>query len=207
MPWHPDYAEHPAIAYSASVISNMAERTGRSMEEWVTLALQDGPDGEKVCREWLRKSYGLGMTTASGIASFAHGDGGIWANADAYLKAAPGFIDHAYSGKKAHLRSIHDAVVRMAMAVSDEVRFCPTRTGLSIYRTRVIANLRPATQKRVDLGLSLRQSQTLPESDRLIDTGGKAKGDRITFRIELQDPSEVDSLVGVALKQAFEEDA
>lgn len=205
MTWHPTYSEHPAIGYTAAVLDNMRARTGRSMEDWVALALAKGPSGEKACREWLRQEFDLGMTTASGIATFAHGDGGLWANSAAYLKAAPVFVDEAYAGKKAHLRPIHDAVVRMALTLGPEVRFCPTRTGVSLYRTKVFANLRPATQKRVDLGLCLRDGPP-PQNPRVVDTGGAKKGDRITHRVGLTAQSEVDDDVKVLLLRAFESD-
>lgn len=205
MSWHPPYAEHPAIGYSASVIRNMPERTGRSMDEWVSLALREGPEGEATCREWLRKTYSLGGTTANGIAKFAYGDGGLWADPVAYLEAAPKMVDLMYAGKKAHLRPIHDAVVRLALDLHPDLRLCPTKTTVPFYRNHVIANLRPTTQKRVDLGLCIRLGKP-PGDDRVISMVGKAGGDRINHRIPLQHVDEVDDLVASCFEMAYSED-
>ena len=206
MPWHPPYAEHPAIAYSASIIRNMPARTGRSMDEWVALALREAPHEEVACRDWLREAHGLGGTTASGIARFAHGDAGLWANPVAYLEAAPGMVDAMYSGKKAHLRPIHDAVVRLALDLLPELRVSPTKTTVPFYRNHVVANLRPTTQKRIDLGLCIRLGKP-PGDDRVLPIGGKPTGDRISYRIPLQHPEEVGELVSACLEMAYSEDA
>ena len=70
----------------------------------------------------------------------------------------------------------------------------------------MIAQLRPATQKRVDLGLALKRATgRLPK--RLIDTGGLAKGDRITHRIPLEHPDQVDDLLWKWFEVAWELDA
>jgi hypothetical protein len=176
------------------------------MEEWVALALREAPHEVIACRDWLREAHGLGGTTASGIARFAHGDAGLWADPSAYLKAAPEMVDTIYAGKKAHLRPIHDAVVRLALDLHPDLRVSPTKTTVPFYRNHVIANLRPTTQKRVDLGLCIRLGEP-PGDGRVLAIGGKAGGDRINYRIPLQHPEEVGELVSACLGMAYSEDA
>jgi hypothetical protein len=58
----------------------------------------------------------------------------------------------------------------------------------------------------VDLGFALAKYEgNLPK--RLIDTGGLAKKDRITHRIELKSSSEIDAEVKKWLKTAYDLDA
>jgi hypothetical protein len=63
-----------------------------------------------------------------------------------------------------------------------------------------------AADSRIDLGFALaRYQRKLPK--RVIDTGGLAKKDRITHRIELKSVAEIDAEVKKWLKMAYELDA
>jgi hypothetical protein len=70
----------------------------------------------------------------------------------------------------------------------------------------VIAQIKPTTQTRVDLGLALKVAET-PIPARLIETGGLQKGDRITHRIPLMRADEIDDEVKRWLATAYELDA
>lgn len=123
---------------------------------------------------------------------------------EAYLKAAPGYVDAQYAGKKVHLRPIFDAVIDLARTLGDDVRVCPCTTIVPLFRTHVFAQLKPSTSTRVDLGLALAH---VPESKipkRLIDTGGKAKKDRITHRIPLERVEDIDAVVEKWLRVGYE---
>jgi uncharacterized protein DUF5655 len=75
-----------------------------------------------------------------------------------------------------------------------------------LYREHVFAQIKPTTNTRIDLGFALaRYKGKLPK--RVIDTGGLAKKDRITHRIELKSFAEIDAEVKKWLKMAYELDA
>ena len=77
---------------------------------------------------------------------------------------------------------------------------------MPLYRNHVFAQIKPTTNSRIDLGLSLAHYKgKLPK--RIIDTGGAAKKDRITHRIELTSVGEIDSEVKKWLKTAYDLDA
>jgi hypothetical protein len=85
------------------------------------------------------------------------------------------------------------------------VKACPCKTIVPLYRRHVFAQLKPTTNTRLDLGLALTHHKgKLPK--RLVDTGGLLKKDRITHRIELKSPSEIDQEVRKWLKTAYELD-
>ena len=107
------YDVHPSVAYARSILDNLPEKTGRSAEQWLRLIKKSGPLGEKARREWLQKEHGLGGTTAWMLAERAEAKGGADPDTDpkAYLKAAEGYVESMYAGKKAGLRPIHDALV------------------------------------------------------------------------------------------------
>ena len=75
-----------------------------------------------------------------------------------------------------------------------------------MYRRHVFAQIKPATRTRIDFGLALaKETARLPK--RLIDTGGREKGDRITHRIEVTRLEDVDDDLRRWLKRAYDLDA
>jgi hypothetical protein len=185
-------------------IAELPEKTGRSLEEWLRLVKVEGPPTEKERRDWLKKEHGLGTNSAWWIAERAAGKGLEDGDPEAYLKAAPGYVDDMYAGAKAGLRKIHDALVELGLSLGDDVRICPCQTIVPLYRQHVFAQVKPTTRTRIDFGLALRDT---PAAGRLIDTGGFAKKDRITHRFPITSVAEIDDEVRHWLKVAYDMDA
>lgn len=201
------YAVHPGVAMTQKWIAEMREKTGRSLAGWLHLIREQGPAGEKELAAWLKQEHEFGTNNAGWLAQRAAGraPGLADEDPDAYLAAAPRYVDEMYTGKEA-LRPIHDAVVRLVRDAHPEVRICPCTTMVPFYREHVFARTQPTTRTRVDVGLALKgHPGKLPA--RLLDTGGLAKGDRITHRMPLTSASEVDAEVGQWLAIAWELDA
>ena len=77
---------------------------------------------------------------------------------------------------------------------------------MPLYRKHVFAQIKPTTNSRVDFGFALAHYKgKLPK--RLLDTGGIAKKDRITHRIELTAASQIDAEVKKWLKTAYDLDS
>jgi hypothetical protein len=75
-----------------------------------------------------------------------------------------------------------------------------------VYREQVFAQIKPTTNTRIDFGFALTHYKgKLPK--RIIDTGGLAKKDRSTHRIELKSVDDIDAEVKKWLKAACELDA
>jgi uncharacterized protein DUF5655 len=71
-----------------------------------------------------------------------------------------------------------------------------------LYRQHVFAQIKPATNTRIDLGFALTHYKgKLPK--RLIATGGLARKDRITHRIELKSALEIDGNVKKWMPTAY----
>lgn len=195
------YDVHPGMAMMEAIIRNLKARSGRTLDEWIQLLKSDGPKEEKQQRQWLKNEYDLGMSTVGIIVDRAAGRGHM--NSDEYLKRAPEYVDAMFSGPAADLRPIYNSVVAEARKLGKDVRICPAQTIVPLYRNHVFAQIKPATQTRIDLGLALGD---LKAPKRLVDTGGLAKKDRITHRIELRSVAEIDSEVKKWLKAAYERD-
>lgn len=54
-----------------------------------------------------------------------------------------------FSGKEAALRPILDALLTVALGLGPDVTMSPVKTLVPLYRRRVLARVKPATQARV----------------------------------------------------------
>ena len=185
-----------------NMLAGLKEKTGRSIEEWIRFVNNEGPATEKERREWLKMKHGLGTNYAWWIAerSVGKGDDGSPEN---YLTQAEQYVEEMYSGAKEALRPIYDELLALGRSLGADVRVCPCQTIVPFYRKHVFAQIKPTTRTRIDLGLALKDTKT---PKRLIDTGGFAKKDRITHRIEITSVKDIDAEVKKWLKFAYEMD-
>jgi hypothetical protein len=197
------YGVHPTVAMTQKMVATLKEKTGRPLEEWIALMNNAGLTTENERRAWLKNVHGLGMNTAWGIASFAEPQGSEFASPEAYLAAAEKYVDRMFSGAKAAWHPLYEELLRLGLGIGNDVKACPCQTMVPLYRRHVFAQIKPATQTRIDLGFAL---GALKPEGRLIDTGGYAKKDRITHRIPISSPNDIDAEVKKWLKTAYAAD-
>jgi Domain of unknown function (DUF5655)/Domain of unknown function (DUF4287) len=198
------YSTHPSVARVQKWTRELKEKTGRSLEEWIVLTRKSGPPTEKERREWLKKEHKLGTNSASWIAERAEGKGSaVFDSPETYLKTAAEWIEEQYSGPRAALRPLYDQLLKLGFSLSKDVKACPCKTMVPLYRNHVFAQIKPSTNTRIDLGFALGNMKT---PKRLIDTGGYEKKDRITRRIEVKSKADIDDEVKRWLKKAYEMD-
>ena len=198
------YSVHPGVVMTQKWIGELKQKTGRALEEWLKLIKKEGPQDEKERRDWLRDKYGLNTSSATWLAERSVGKGEAMSDPDLYLEAAARDVDKMFSGGKAHLRPVYDALLKLGLKTGKEAKACPCTTIVPLYRNHVFAQIKPATQTRVDMGFALGD---LKPPGRLIDTGGFAKKDRITHRIPITSLEEIDDEVKHWLKVAYDRDA
>ena len=195
------YSVHPSVPYAQAILRKLAKKTGRSLEEWTALLDRDGPASAKERQDWLKSEHGLGGATAWMVAEASVGGGRDRTDPDAYLEAAPEYVETMYEGKES-LRPIYDALLGLGRSLGADVKVCPCRTIVPLYRSHVFAEIKPTTKTRVDLGLALKGVER-ELSERLNDTGGLAKKDRITHRFALTSVEEIDDEVREWLHVAY----
>jgi hypothetical protein len=198
------YSTHPSVAMVQKWTKELTQKTGRSLEEWIALTRKSGPPTEKDRREWLKKEHKLGGNSASWIAERAEGKGtDVFDSPEAYLKTAAEWVEAQYSGPRAALRPLYEQLLKLGFSLGKDIKACPCRTMVPFYRNHVFAQIKPSTNTRIDLGFALGNVKT---PKRLIDTGGYAKKDRITRRIEVKSKADIDDEVKRWLKKAYEMD-
>ena len=198
------YSVHPGVTMMMKWVAELPEKTGRSLEDWVALVQIDGPPTEPERRDWLKNEHGLGTNASWWIAERAAGRGGEDSDPESYLKAAEGYVAAMFAGPRAGLRPLYDALLKMGLAVGKDAKACPCQTIVPLYRNHVFAEIKPATRTRIDFGFALGDRKA---AGRLLDTGGFAKKNRITHRIPITTPADIDDEVKRWLKTAYDLDA
>jgi len=191
------YSTHPGVAMESKAIAGLEEKTGRTLDEWMALIRKSGPRTSAERTAWLKNTHHLGTNYAKWLAGRAEGSSLADYNPSA-------LVDALYSGPRASLRPIHERILQLALALGKDVTITPCATIVPIRRRHVIAQIKPATKSRIDLGFALKDTKP---SGRLIDTGGFAKKDRITHRIPITSIEEIDDEVTRWMRKAYEMDA
>jgi hypothetical protein len=197
------YSVHPGVLMTQKWIGELKQKTGRSLEEWMKHIKKSGPKTEQERRDWLKGEHGLGTNYAGWLAEHAEGKGKELSDPDLYLASAERDVENMYSGKKAQLRPLYEKLLRLGLGIGKESKACPCQTIVPLYRNHVFAQIKPTTQTRIDMGFALGD---LKPTGRLIDTGGFAKKDRITHRIEITSLDDIDDEVTHWMKIAYERD-
>jgi hypothetical protein len=134
----------------SAVSASLAERTGRPLAEWVALVQASGIDplDQNAVRKWLRSAHGVPQNSQ-------------WAIADAAARAAgwvrptvAEYVERQYSGPKAALRPIYDAIAAAIGDLGDDVTvegrgtytpFVRGRQFAAVAAAATAANCRPRT--------------------------------------------------------------
>lgn len=202
------YDVHPSVHMVTDWVAALPAKTGRSIEQWMAFIKKQGPATEAGRRDWLKREHAMGTNTAWWLAERSVGKGGEADTPEGYLVQAAAYVQELYA-KKADLWPLHQRLVKLARACGKDVKICPCKTMVQVYREHVIAQIKPSTRTRIDLGLSLgpllKAGKKIPA--RLIDTGGFAKKDRLTHRIEITSDGDIDGEVERWLMRAYELDA
>src|SRR6266478_2443232 len=140
------YGVHPDVAMMEKWVAELKGKTGRSVEEWIALVKKEAPTDEKYRREWLKTKHKLGTHSAWWIAELAEGKGGDEDTMEVYLKASVRHVEEQYAGPKEKLRPIFDELLTLGKSLGSDVKACPCKTIVPLYRNHVFAQIKPTTK-------------------------------------------------------------
>jgi hypothetical protein len=122
-----------------SMIQNLREKTGKSLEQWIALA--------RASR--LKSEHGLTHGYANLVALRTLQGGAEPASGEDLVAAQ-------YAGAKAPLRAIYDALIAAAEKLGRDVEIAPKKTYVSLRRSKQFALIQPSTASRLDVGINLK---------------------------------------------------
>ncbi len=173
----------------ASVQASLERDTGKSLDEWVTIArtCPEATPGKQIV--WLRERYGLGQNRAAHVISvaFPRVD---WDDADT-LRAAL-WTDPA---GVAILEAVAQAVAGLPGLITGQ-----RKTFTSWSRNFQFAALKPVRGGTAVLGLAV----TPDASPRLAPPRNEGWSERLKSKLALASPAEVDAEIEALLRAAWE---
>jgi predicted transport protein len=177
-----------------TMIDNMPEITGKSLTDWYQVLSKSGAQKHGEMMKVLKGEHGVTHGYANTIAILYRDQASGGAPAEEDLVSAQ------YSGPKAALKSVYEALLKDVSKFGSDVEIAPKKTYVSLRRKKQFAIVQPSTSSRVDLGLNLKGVNA---TDRL--EGGNVFSGMCTHKVKLSSPEDVDAEVIDWLKQAYDQ--
>ena len=182
-------------------LRNIQTKTGKTIAELIAAVEAAGLTKFSEKRSWLMESFALGYGDANVVAQYIAKPlpdlGGAAATAAVPPTQGDDPLDAIYAGPKAHLRPLHDALMKV-VAGFGEFEIAPKKSYISLRRKKQFAMLGPATKDAVEIGFN---AKDLPAHERLkvLAPGGMCQA---TTRIS--SASEIDADLKRWIKRAFD---
>ncbi len=186
-------AKSPA-EQEATMVANLKEKTGKTLEQWLKVTAKSGLSKHGEIVKMLKADHGFTHGFANLVAHKSlKSDAGSAADAGEDLVAAQ------YSGPKADLKPIYDALMKAVTKFGKDVEAAPKKAYVSLRRNKQFAIVQPSTKTRVDVGINLKG---VAPTDRLEKSG--SFNAMVSHRVRLEDKGEVDKELVGWLKDAYE---
>jgi len=179
-------------------IRNIEQQYGKSLNEWIAIVKESGLTKHTDKVAMLKSQYSMSHGSAHRVALKARE-----ADAASIVKAAEASgRDPAallYSGKKAGLKPLHDALMTAITTFGDDIELAPKKGYVSLRRKKQFAMIQPTTATRIDVGLILKD---VPATERL--ESAASFNALFTHRVRVNTIDDVDAQVIAWLKQAYD---
>jgi predicted transport protein len=173
-----------------TMIENLKEKTGRSLEEWKTLIAENGLSKHGEIVKFLKETHNITHGYASEIALKVLGS-----DADS-MNDTDELIVSQYKGKE-HLKAFYDKMIAEIQQFDGEFEIAPKKTYISLKRKKQFIVLNPASKTRFEIGFNLKG----------VEPKGKLEAEKpngiCSHKINLADISEIDQEVIDWVRMAF----
>ncbi len=177
-----------------TMIQNLKEKTGKSLEEWVKIAEASKLAKHSEVIKFLKTEHGLGHGYAKLIAH------SVKAGSEEGKATADDPVAAQYTGDKAGLRPIYDALLKAIGKFGGDVEVSPKKTYVSLRRNKQFALIQPTTKARVDVGINLKG--TAPQGR--LEASGSFNA-MVSHRVRVENLKDVDADLIGWLKEAYEQ--
>jgi hypothetical protein len=183
-------------------LANIQKRTGKTLEQLTALVKNSGLEKHGEMVAMLKTTLGMGHGDANTIVHYAKGhpsfsESAVAPGAASASGSTDAMLDANYTGPKAALRPIHDAVMAEVTKFGD-FEIAPKKTYLSLRRKKQFAMVGPATNTRVEVGLNMKDVKATSRLEAL-PPGGMCQ-----YRVKLTAASDVDTELLAWIRQAYD---
>ena len=178
----------------ATQLANIEKRTGKTLAELTTIVKGSGPAKHGELVAMLKQDLGMG-----------HGDANTLIHHLKRADSAPGaaatasgdILDEIYSGPKAALRPVHDALIS-AIEQFGPFEIAPKKGYVSLRGKKQFAMIGPATNTQVEVGLNMKG---VKGTSRLVE---QKPGGMCQYKVRLADAREVDPQLVTWIRTAYD---
>ncbi len=174
----------------ASMFRNLEEKTGKSLERWIAIARKSKFTKHGEIVKHLKTEHGLTHGYAAGVAQAtlradAGSDGGS-------------LIDAQYSGTKAAMRPVYEALISAVKKLGKDVEISPKKTYVSLRRSKQFGLIQPASS-RVDVGINLKGAKPTAR----LESSGSFNA-MVSHRVSVESKDQIDAELLRWLERAYE---
>ena len=181
-----------AEAMAAKMEANIAENTGKTVEQWVETVKASGLEKHGQIVKMLKTDHGFTHGYANLVAHRTLKSSHVEASDDDLVTAQ-------YAGPKADLKAIYDAIMKRVKGCGDGLEVAPKKAYVSLRHKKQFGLVQPSTRTRVDVGINLKGKD--PEGR--LETSGSFNA-MVSHRVRLTSVDEVDDELEGWLKEAFD---
>lgn len=178
---------------AASMIANLEEKTGKDLADWLKITRASALEKHGQIVKLLKSEHGMSHGYANLVAHET-------LTAGAEPPSATDLVGNQYSGPKADLRPIYDALIGKVSKFGGDIEMAPKKTYVSLRRNKQFGIIQPSTKTRVDVGINLRDQQPTAR----LEPSGSFNA-MVSHRVRVSGVDEVDSELVAWLKKAYEE--
>ena len=176
-------------------LNNIQKKTGKSLTELTAIAQKIGLTKHGELRDMFKEKLGLGHGDANSLVHAILASDGTRA---AEGKNEDVVLDEIYSGAKAGMRPIHEALMKHITKFG-EFEIVPKKGYVSLRRKKQFAMIGPKTNTRFEVGIN---AKDLKKNARLLE---QPKGSMCNYIVQINDAQEVDAELVAWVKSAFED--
>ena len=171
-----------------TMIDNMPEKTGKSLEEWKSILADKSIEKHAEGVKYLKAEHGVTHGFANTIVTLSKENN----------ETSEDLVKIQYQGKE-ELKKVYDALLEVVKNFGNDVIITPKKGSVSIIRQRQFALIKPATKTRIDLGFKLVGKEI---TQRLENSG--PFGTMCTHRVQLTSVEQVDNELIGWLREAYD---
>jgi hypothetical protein len=200
----------------ATQIRNIEARYGKTMAQWSAIVAASGLTRHQDVVGLLKTEHGLPHGAAHRVSLTVRQQPGLAAGpsqaAGRSQAAGPGQaagpatdvdpVSALYTGRKAALRPLHEALMTAVLALGDDVEVAPKKGYLSLRRGRQFAMIQPSGAGRIDVGLILPATQETQPGPRLESAAGFNA--LFTHRVRVPAGADIDPELTAWLRLAYQ---
>jgi hypothetical protein len=175
-------------------LDNIQKKTGKSLDELTAIVRKSGLSKHGEIRDYLKRELGLGHGDANSLVhAVLQSDGQRAAEG----KSTDQVLDEIYSGAKAHMRPIHEKLMKEINKFG-EFEIAPKKGYVSLRRKKQFVMIGPKTNTRFEVGINAKEFK---KNARLLE---QPKGSMCNYIVNLTDVKEVDSELIAWIRSAYE---